>query len=161
MFVFKRKSSQSFTPSFDWKVARDDIARPIWKLGEKQCIRCSQKFALDLNFGKHNPKLSFSLFPRGEFKDTNKAVTMAVKIDTPSKCPPLPPSSMLHLSLTVREGDGVGETFTVEEKLNMNTFYIYGLISHDHLKASYSKYFYFDIKASYSGLRDHSIAMDS
>ena len=145
----KHKSCHSLT----WKVARDDIVRPIWRLGEKRCIIWSQKFELDLHFGKLNPKLSFSLYPCGEFKDANKAVTMAVQIVTPSKCPPLPPSSKLRLSLVVREDDGEAKKpITVEEKLNMNTFYICNVISlsHDDLKVSVSKYFYFDIEASCS-----------
>ena len=141
--------------SMTWRVARKDLANPIWNHKGKQrwIIKWQHKYKLD-NLGKHKPiKLSFRLYPRGEFEDTNKAVTMAVHIIIPSKCPPLAPSSELRLSLTVREDDEELKTLTVEEKLNMNTFYIYNLINHDHFKVSTSKYFYFDIEASCSTLQ--------
>ena len=115
----------------------------------------NQELQLDVNLGKHNPKLSFILYPCGQFQDTGKAVTMAVRIAISEKCPPLPPASKLHLALVMWDGEREGNSRKVEEKLNTTMFYIYNLIDHDQLKLSRSKNFHLDfIEVSCSGVQD-------
>ena len=118
---------------------------------------------LDANLGRLNPKLSFQLYPYGESEDFGKFVTMIVRIYTSEKCPPLPSSSKMHLSLVVR-ADGSDKESTgpvlhecyVEEYLHLGFFRIHKVVSHDKLKECHSKYIYFELKATCSGTELYS-----
>ena len=152
---FKNKSRHSSNHSLTWKVVREDLMKPVWRHEESRCITRPHKFELDAGLGKHNPKLSFILYPCGQFEDSGKCVTMAVRISTSDKCPPLPPTSKLHLSLVVWDGGREGAEVSrrhIAEKLNMSVFYIRGLITHNKLKESHSKHFHLDIDVSCAGV---------
>ena len=158
-FSFLKSKSRTATQShsFSWKVSREDLIKPIWRHKEQRCVTRPSKFELDANLGKHNPKLSFILYPCGQFQDAGKAVTMAVRIAISEKCPPLPPASKLHLALVMWDGEREGIEVNrrkVEEKLNTSMFYIYNLIDHDQLKLSRSKNFHLDFEVSCSGVQD-------
>ena len=110
---------------------------------------------LDANQGKYNPKLTFQLFPCGLHKDEGNAVTMAVRVATPDKCPPLPLSSKIQLTLLVlnEERAEVNRHPAVTKELStLSIFYVYTVITHDQLKRSKSKYFYLEMKVMCSGL---------
>ena len=120
----------------------------MWRHLDQYTITRQGKIELDVSPGKYNPKLSFLLYPNGLFQDSEKAVTMCVRIMTPEKCPPLPPSSEIRLSLVVWDGECGGvemKRVTITEKLSMSVFYVYKVITHDQLKESQSKNFNFDI----------------
>ena len=158
--LFRGKSRQASNHSLTWKVAREDLMKPVWRHEDSRCITRPHKFELDASLGKHNPKLSFSLYPCGQFVDAGKSVTMGVRIFTSDKCPPLPPSSKIHLSLVVWDGEREGEGRElnrrhVAERLNMSVIYIHGLITHQLLKDSRSKYFYLDFEVSCSAVNVH------
>lgn len=158
---FRSKPRTNVSPSFTWRVAREDLIKPVWRHQDHCSITRPGKFELNLNFGKHNPKLLFLLYPTGLFQDSGKAVTMAVRITTPDKCPPLPPSSEIHLGLVVSEGES-GEIElkrypTITEKLSMSIFYVFTLITHDQLKDSRSKNFHLDVEVSCSGVHRESL----
>ena len=145
---FRSKSRSNSPQSFVWKVPREDIIKPVWRHLDQYTITRQGKIELDVSPGKYNPKLSFLLYPNGLFQDSEKAVTMCVRIMTPEKCPPLPPSSEIRLSLVVWDGECGGvemKRVTITEKLSMSVFYVYKVISHDQLKESQSKNFNFDI----------------
>jgi hypothetical protein len=134
--------------------------KPVWRHQYNFSISRPGKFELDVNFGKHNPKLSFLLYPNGLFEDKGKAVTMAVRIMTPDKCPPLPPSSEIHMKLVVWGGES-GEVEVrrcpgITERLSMRVFYVYTLITHDQLKESHCKHFILDVEVSCSGVQRES-----
>lgn len=157
---FRSKSRSSSPRSFTWKVAREDLIKPVWRHLKDHSITRQGKFELDVSPGKHNPKLSFLLYPTGLFQDSGKAVTMCVKIMTPEKCPPLSPSSGIRLSLAVWDGDSGGveiKRVTITEKLSMSMFYIYKVITHDQLKESQSKNFNFDIEVLCSDVQKESL----
>ena len=127
------------------------------------CITRSHKLQLNTNLGRHSPKLSFQLYPYGESLDRGEYVTMIVRITTSDKCPPLPVSSKVHVKLTVREDAGRGDTegggevrfinqCSTEEQLDLGYFRIRQVVRHDKLMKSHSKYIYFDIEATCSGV---------
>jgi len=149
---FKNKSQHSSDHSLTWKVVREDLMKPVWRHEESRCITRPHKFELDAGLGKHNPKLSFIHYPCGQFEDSGKCVTMAVRISTSDKCPPLPPNAKLHLSLVVWDGEREVSRRNIAEKLNMSVFYVRGLITHDRLKESHSKHFHLDIDVSCAGV---------
>ena len=161
-FFGKNKTKQQHcsagSSSFTWRVLRDDLNKPIWSHDERRCISRSNKLELDTNYGRRNPKLSFQLYPYGESEDLGEYVTMIVRINTSDKCPPLPPSSMVHITLTVRDNDSSMESIlhhcTVEEHLDLGYFRIFRVLKHDQLMKSHSKYIYFDVAATSSGLTE-------
>ena len=153
-------SRTSSAPSFSWRVAREELIKPIWRHRDQATVTRSSKLELDTGHGKHNPKLTFQLFPYGLHGDKGNSVTMAVRIATPDKCPPLPLSSEIHLKLGVSDGDGrkVKECLRVTEKLSTTgIFYVYSAITHDQLKESKSKYFYLEIDVACSGLEKQRV----
>ena len=84
---------------------------------------------------------------------------MAVRIATPDKCPPLPLSSEIQLQLVVWGGEGrekedeVKNCPAVHKELSTTSvFYVYEVITHDQLKRSKCKHFYFEMKVKCSGL---------
>ena len=84
-------------------------------------------------------------------------MTMIVRVSTSEKCPPLPHSAVVHISLTVREEAGASEKTilnqtAVEQGLNLNYFSIQRVVQHCQLKRSHSKYIYFDMEISCRGL---------
>ena len=145
-------SSTSLT-SFTWKVLRYDLIMPIWRHQPQANITHPVKLELDANQGKHNPKLTFQIFPFGLHGDQGNAVTLAVRITTPDKCPPLPLSSEIQLTLLVLDEEGVevNRCPTVTEKLsNISIFYIPAVITHTQLKES--KYFNLEVNVMCSGI---------
>jgi hypothetical protein len=156
---FLRKARTSSSPSFTWKIPRDDLAGPVWQHKSEATISGPVKVELNANCGKHNPKLKFKLCPCGLGQDRGKAVTMMVRIKTPDKCPPLPPLSEVHISLVVWSGEGrdwkeVKRCSSIREKLALSRFFVYSVVTHDHLKMSTSKYSYLiKVEAACSGCR--------
>jgi hypothetical protein len=154
----KSKSKQKSGLSFTWKLRRNDLSKTIWSHDETRCITQSQKMELDTNLGRCNPRLSFQLYPYGESEDYGKFVTMIVRINTSDKCPPLPSSSKVHMSLVVRadssdkesNGDVLHEC-CAEEYLHLGFFRIHKVVSHDKLKECHSKHIYLEVKATCSG----------
>lgn len=169
-FFSKHRGKQISSSSFTWRVLRDDLSKPIWRHDERHCISRPHKFPLDASLGRHNPKLSFKLYPYGESTDRGEYTTMIVRISTSDKCPPLPASSKVHVKLTVR-ADGSGKSegseresgsemcvlneCSTEEQLDLGYFRIHQVVRHDKLKKSHSKYIYFDVEATCSGMDDH------
>ena len=152
---FLRSKSRTLLPSFTWKVVREDLIKPIWRHQAKAVLTRPSKLELDANHGKHNPKLTFQLFPYGLHEDKGNAVTMAVRIATPDKCPPLPLYSEIQLRLAVFDADGgeVKKCPVVSEKLSkISIFYVYSTITHTQLKESKSKYFNVEVDITTSGL---------
>ena len=151
------RSKTRSSPS--WKVGRKDLIKPVWLHHAHVNITRPNKLELDINHGKHNPKLTFQLFPYGLHGDKGEAVTMAVRIATPDKCPPLPLSSEIQLQLVVWGGEGrekedeVRNCPAVHKELSTTSvFYVYQVITHDQLKRSKCKHFYFEMKVKCSGL---------
>ena len=156
-FSFFRSKSRSnlSSPSFTWKVVREDLIKPIWRHHTQANITRANKLELEANQGKHNPKLTFQLFPYGLHQDKGNAVTMAVRVATPDKCPPLPLSSEIQLRLSVFdvEGKEVKKSQSDTEKLSkISIFYVYTVITHNQLKESKSKYFNLEMDLTCSGL---------
>lgn len=158
-FFSKNKSKRNSAPnSFTWKILRDDLSKPIWSHDEKRCITRSPKLEIDANLGRRNPKLSFQLYPYGESEDSGEFSTIIVRIYTSDKCLPLPASSKVHVSLTVRADSNEKDTScilrqcSVEEHLDMGYFRIRKVVRHDQLMKSHSKYIYFDVEATCSGV---------
>jgi hypothetical protein len=152
---FRWMSHVTSSPSFTWKVLREDLMKPIWRHQIQANITHLSKLELDANQGKHNPKLTFQIFPYGLHKDEGEAVTMAVRIATPDKCPPFPPSSEIQLTLLVLDEEGVevNRCPTVTEKLsNISIFYVPTAITHTQLKESKSKYLHLEVNVMCSGL---------
>ena len=154
------RSKVRSSPSFTWKVVRKDLIKPVWLHQDQASITRPNKLELDLNHRKHNPKLTFQLFPYGLHKDEGEAVTLAVRITTPDKCPPLPLSSEIQLALVVWGGEGrdKGEELKscppVHKDLStISVFYMYQVITHDQLKRSKCKHFYLEMKVTCSGLQ--------
>ena len=133
--------------------------KPVWRHLNQFYITRPGKFELDANLGKLNPKLTFQLFPNGLFDDKDEAVTMAVKITSHDKCPPLPPSSLIRLKLVVWGGEGkeVKRCPPIAEKLSMSVFYVYSVITHQQLKESNCKHFHLELEVSCSGLQRESL----
>ena len=147
----KHKTRQSSGNSVTWRVPREDLGKPIWNHEEKCCISRSHKFELDTNLGRHNPKLLFQLYPYGESSDCGEYMTMIVRITTSEKCPPLPSTASVQISLTVRDEHSDGENsilnrISVEEHLNLGYFPIRQVVQHQQLKKSRSKYIYFNME---------------
>ena len=91
---------------------------------------------MDVGQGKNNPKLILTLYPNGLFSNEGKSASLQAKIVTPDRCPPLPPSLLVQLSVTVY-GSSRHEKWnevSVKETVNMYTFYIHNLIRCDRLQ---------------------------
>ena len=143
----------SSSPSFTWKILREDLLKQIWRHQSQASITHPLKLELEANQGKHNPKLTFQIFPFGLHSDEGKAVTLAVRITTPDKCPPLPLSSEIQLTLLVLDEEGVelNRCPTVTTKLsNISKFYVPTVITHTQLTES--KYFNLEVNVMCSGL---------
>ena len=139
--------------SFTWKVRRCDLLKQIWRHQSQANITHPVKLELDANQGKHNPKLTFQIYPYGLHGDEGNAVTLAVRIATPDKCHPLPLSSEIQLTLLVLDEEGVevNRCPTVTEKLrNISIFYIPAVITHTQLTES--KYFNLEVNVMCSGI---------
>ena len=155
----KHKTKRNSGNTITWRVPRDDLGKLVWNHDKKnRCISRSHKFELDTNLGRHNPKLLFQLYPYGESSDCGEYVTMIVRINTSDKCPPLPPSATVQISLTVCDDDNsdgercVLNRTCVEEHLNLGYFAIRQVVRHGQLKKSRSKYIYFDLEINCSRL---------
>ena len=145
-----RVTSSTF---FTWKVLRVDFLKQIWRHQSQANITHPVKLELDANQGKHNPKLTFQIYPYGLHGDEGNAVTLAVRIATPDKCHPLPLSSEIQLTLLVLDEEGVkvNRCPTVTEKLsNISIFYIPAVITHTQLTES--EYFNLEVNVLCSGL---------
>ena len=85
---------------------------------------------------------------------------MGVRITTPDKCPPLPPSSEIHMKLVVWERERgeveVKRCPEIVERLSMSVFYIYTIITHNQLKESRCKHFVLDVEVWCSGVQRES-----
>ena len=84
-------------------------------------------------------------------------MTMIVRVNTSDKCPPLPPSATVQISLTVRDDGSEGEgsvlnQTSVEKHLNLGYFPIRQVVQHCQLKKSRSKFIYFDLEMTCNGL---------
>ena len=153
--LLRGMSRVSSSPSFTWKVLREDLIKPIWRHQSQANITHLLKLELDANQGKHNPKLTFQIYPYGLHKDQGNAVTMAVRIATPDKCPPLPLSSEIQLTLLVLDEEGVelNKCPTVTAELSIiSIFYIPAVITHTQLKDSKSKYLNLEVNVTCSGI---------
>ena len=154
----KRNARSNSTPYFSWKVAREELIKPIWRHQPNATVTRQEKLVLETNPGKHNPKVSFILYPYGVFKDENKAVTMAVRTSISDKCPPLPPLSELRLNLTAWGGEGaqreeLSRPRSVTEKLSTSVFYVYSVVTHDQLKECKCKYIHLDMEVTCRGIQ--------
>ena len=155
--LLRSRSSHS-SPSSSWKVGREDLIKSIWRHQVHAHITRPTKLELNTNLGKHNPKLTFQLYPYGLHQDQGEAVTMAVRIATPDKCPPLPLSSEITLRLLVWGGEGRGReelrrcSPVTKELSTTSVFYVYTVITHDQLKRSECKHFRLEMQVSCSGL---------
>ena len=84
---------------------------------------------------------------------------MIVRITTSDKCPPLPSTSKVHISLVVRADSSDKDSSScelnrcsIEEHLDLGYFRIHQVVKHDQLMKSHSKYIYFDMEAMCSGV---------
>ena len=156
--ILRRNPRATSTPHFTWKVGHEELMKRVWQDRSLKPIARKERLVLEINQGKRNPEVSFLLYPYGIFQDENNAVTMAVRITTSTKCPPLPPSAELRLSLSVWGVEGnqrneVNQFQSFREKLSTSMFYIYAIITHDQLKQSKCKYFHLDIEVTCSGVQ--------
>lgn len=144
------------SPSFLWKVAREDLIKPVWRHLTHKHI--ATKYELDIKNGKYNPLLIFQLYPCGLHTDEGDAVTMAVRISTPENCPPLPLASEISVKLVVWDGEGKEKQElkrfhpVTKELSTTSVFYIYNVMTHDLLKRSKCKNFVLEIAVTCSGL---------
>ena len=151
----RSKSHINSNPRFTWKVLKEDLIKKMQHRELHKKITRSARLELDAGHGKHNPKLTFQLFPYGLHRDEGKAVTMVVRIATPDKCPPLPLSSEMKLTVVVFEGEEneLMKCDPVVEKLStISTCYVYSAITHDQVKESRSKFFLLEVAVLCTGL---------
>lgn len=119
--------------NFRWLVKQERLLKSVLKPQETkfQTIVCSRRLELEVGEGKYNPKLSLILYPNGLFINKGKSASLQAKIVTPDKCPPLPPSLLVQLNVTVYGNDGQEkwkETST-QETINTYSFYIHNLFT--------------------------------
>ena len=124
--------------SFVWRVKQEQLMKSLSRPTDAKfrTISCSRKFDLDVGQGKNNPKLSLVLYPYGLFDDKGKAATLQAKILTPDKCPPLPTSLCVQLSLTVFSNQKTVKLkeCCVHQTINTQTFYVQELLSCEKMR---------------------------
>ena len=124
--------------NFTWIVKRERLLKALSRPSDTKfrAITCSQKVDLDIGQGKNNPKLILTLYPNGLFSNEGKSASLQAKIVTPDKCPPLPPSLRVQLNVTAYDSSRREKwnEVSVQETVNMYSFYIHNLIECDRLQ---------------------------
>ena len=145
----RRKQSTTTSPVLVWKVGREELVRQ--KQQSQTVLTSPGRIEVDANLGKYNPRLVLQLYPGGVFEDEGKAVTMAMRIIISEKCPPLPPTAVVHITLDV-ENDKGKKRLNLHENLSTSIFYVYEVITHVDLAETKCKQFVFEVKATCTGL---------
>ena len=129
-----------------WFLKRKKLNRIIYEHKTKTYICSPNKLKLDVGTcTKEKPKLVFTLYPCGLEEDCGNTATLEIEIQIPKKCPRLPSSAKVNLSVTVWECNEGSQylkvsDFTVEELMSLRQFIIFKLITHTFLRESRSNY---------------------
>ena len=131
-----------------WSLKRNELNKIVYGHKTKKCLSSPDKLELGYADAKTNPKLIFKLYPYGLEEDFGKNATLEVEIKIPKKCPHLPSSA--KVCLTVAAWDCKERcclnSETVERPMNLRQFTIPEFITHAALKESHSDYI--EIQAS-------------
>ena len=127
---------KSTLSKLQWRLKREEMVKIVYKHSEvkQKSITCPCQLEIEIDSFKHIPKLTLKVFPYGLFEDEGKAVSLQVSVTTHKKSPPIPPSLLLLLTVTVLDDKGkpMRERST-EQSLNMSCFYLTDLLSHCEL----------------------------
>ena len=138
---------------------RERLLKSISKSGEAkfQAIVSSQKVDLDVGQGKNNPKLTLILYPNGLFTNEGKSTSLQAKITTPDKCPPLHPSLLVQVSITVFNASKseVWNKATRQETINMHSFYMHNLLSCERLRDTDEEFLLLDISVQIQKAKEY------
>ena len=117
-----------------WELKQDRLLKCLSKSGYERLV-LSEKIDLDVGQGRQNPKLSLVLYPKGLFINQGKGVSLQANVSVSDKCPPLPPSLLVQLTVTVfgSQKQEMWNKCTVQETINIRSFYIHNLFSCDDI----------------------------
>ena len=121
-----RKPQDSIT----WELKKGNLLKSLNKSGNEKLV-FSEKIDLDVGHEKNNPKLSIVLYPKGLFHHGGKGVSLQANISVTDKCPPLSPSLLVQLNITVFGSQKQKALWkrSAQESVNMRSFYIHDLFS--------------------------------
>lgn len=142
--------SQSLSPSrksevqtLFWTILREEASEMVQQHEEEGCITCPQHLQVDVGCGDNDPYVTFRLHPYGLFEDKGKNMTLFLKIIIPDVCPPIHPSTKLHLTVRVYTMEGKKRkqlhVHKLESKINSCVLYIPTFIPHKELQKIDSK----------------------
>ena len=115
-----------------WELKKDRLLKCLAKSGDEK-IAFGEKLELDVGCGRQNPKLSLVLYPKGLFITQGKRASLQANISVSDKCPPLSPSLLVELSVTVFSSrkQEVWNKCSAQETVNIRSFYIHDLFACD------------------------------
>ena len=123
----------------------------IWNHKEQGSVRCPEQLQVDTRCGGKDPHLTFQLYPYGLFEDKGKNMTLFVKTIIPDDCPPIHPSTKLHLTVRVSTVEGKQlHVHQLESKVNSCVLYTSKLMSHKELQKITCKKLCIEVSASTS-----------
>ena len=127
------------TTQCTWCVKRESVLKSIWNHQHLNHTQCPTPVPIDIECGPQNPHVYLLLYHYGLFEDSNKSMTLHVKVVVPDDCPPLPTDATFTLTWVVRGvtkmgSKELGSSKKPNVRFNTGILYIHKFLPHSVLQ---------------------------